>query len=111
MTYQNVYDGLSLSVLPITYYQWQKGSAPAPPYLIYYYPNRDDFRADNENYARVEALNVELYTANKDFALETLVEAILDGMDFVYDKEEQYIESEGLYECLYTMEVVINAED
>ena len=74
MTYQNVYDWLSLSGLPITYYQWQKGSAPAPPYLIYYYPNRDDFRADNENYA-------------------------------------QYIESEGLYECLYTMEVVINAED
>lgn len=111
MTYQDVYDGLSLSGLPVTYYQWQKGSAPAPPYLIYYYPNRDDFRADDANYVRVESLNVELYTDNKDFGLETLVEAIFDGMGLVYDKEEQYIEQEGLYECLYTMEVVINAED
>ncbi len=111
MTYQDVYEGLKLAGLPITYYQWQKGSAPPPPYLIYYYPQRNDVYADNGNYQRVESLNIELYTANKDFEKETAVEAILAGLDLVYEKEEQFIESEGLYECLYVTEVIINAED
>lgn len=112
MTYAEVYTGLCTTLLPVTYYQWRKNdNIPDPPYLVYYYPNRSDFRADDSNYSRIEALNVELYTSYKNMTTEALVEAVLDGMGFVYDKEEAMIESEGLYECLYTMEVVINAED
>lgn len=111
MTYAEVYTGLSTTKLPVAYYMWRKNEVPDPPYLVYYYPNRNDFRADDSNFARIEALNVELYTTFKDMSTEATVEAVLDAMGFVYDKEEAMIESEGLYECLYTMEVVINAED
>lgn len=114
MTYQEwatAIEAASTSAgLSCTYYQFAKETAPDPPYLVWYFPNRDDFRADNEAYVTVNELNLELYTARKDFALEAALEEELDKLEIVYDKEEQYIESEELYEVLYTTEVIIDGE-
>ena len=108
MTYQEVKTMLEGIGLPVTYYQWPEGHAPNPPYLVFYYLGDDDFIADDSNYAKIRPLVVELYTDEKDFALEGQVEATLSSM--VYERNETYIDSERMFEVTYTMEVVLNGE-
>jgi len=94
--------------LPSNYYQWPDGAAPDLPFVLFYYPSRDDFYADGINYVKNTKMNLELYTENKDFSLESSVESVLEENGISYEKEEQYITSERMYEVLYTMEVLIN---
>lgn len=106
MTYQEVYTMLQGIGLPVTYYEWPENHAPDPPFIAFFFPGDNDFKADDSNYVKVRELVVELYTDEKDFALEAQVEQALSGM--VYEREEQYIDSERMFQVIYTMEVVIN---
>ena len=63
--------------------------------------------ADNENYVDKEQLNIELYTAYRDFDLEKSVEDILKASDISYDKYAEYVESEKMYQIAYESEVII----
>ena len=108
MTVKELVTGLESSGLEVAYYQWPEKKAPEPPYLLYYFPNSDDFVADGENYASIEALAVELYTNNKDFEAEAKVEKALKDLGLVYTRSEQYITSEKMYEVLFEPEVLIN---
>lgn len=109
MTYKEVKTLLSTTNLPVVYYQWPEGQAPEPPYLIFYYPGDNDFIGDNSNYQKIRELTVELYTDQKDFALEEVVEGVLSGM--VYSRYETYIDDERMFLVTYEMEVIINAEN
>ena len=109
MTYKEVKTLLSTTNLPVVYYQWPEGQAPEPPYLIFYYPGDNDFVGDNSNYQKIRELTVELYTDQKDFALEETVEGVLSGM--VYSRYETYIDDERMFLVTYEMEVIINAEN
>ena len=108
MTYDEIASMIASTGLDCAYYQYPEGEAPELPYILFYYPERNDFQADSKNYAQIPQLNIELYTKEKDFEKEKLLEDILDANDLTYDKEEQYIDSEKMYEVLYTMEVIIN---
>lgn len=90
------------------YLMYTENSAPDPPYILFYYPNRDDFIADNINYGIITQLNIELYTSEKDFEKEADVEKILTDNDIVYQKTETFLNDEKLYEVLYIMEVALN---
>ena len=74
-------------------------------FLVFLYPNSDNFAADGMVYFKVNRLNIELYTDLKDVELEETVEAVLDKHGIFYEKSEVWIESENLYEVLYQMEV------
>ncbi len=91
-----------------TYYQFPEGSAPELPYLIFYYPSSDNESADNVVWAKVNRLNIELYTENKEFSKENAIEAVLTEHGFFYNKIETYIDDEKMYEVLYEVEVVIS---
>lgn len=91
-----------------TYYQFADDSAPNLPYLIFYYPSSANDGADNVVWQKINHLNIELYTDNKEFGIENELEAVLTEHGFFYDKTEQFIESEKMFEVLYEMEVVIN---
>ena len=108
MTWEEINDMILEAGLNCTYYQWPEGQAPELPYILFYYPERNDFAADNTNYVHITALNIEFYSAEKDFDNEAAIEAILEKYGLWYDKEEQYIETEHMYEVLYTTEVTIN---
>lgn len=110
MTIQDIYETLQSSGLPVTYLQWREGQVPALPYICYYYPNTDNFGADNKVYANVNRLYVELYTAEKDFETETQVEQVLGDICGFWNKSETFIESENMYQVLYDSEVIINGE-
>jgi hypothetical protein len=94
-----------------TYYQFADDSAPELPYLIFYYPSSNNDGADNVVWQKINRLNIELYTDNKEFLIENELETVLAEHGFFYEKSEQYIKDEKMYEVLYEMEVVINGQN
>lgn len=94
--------------LPYEYYEFKEGESPSPPFICFFYGPSDDLYADNENYQDIRQLNIELYTAYKDFALEKTIENVLKLNGLSFYREENFIESEQIWQIAYEMEVVIN---
>ena len=111
MTTQEVFTMLSGLNIPVAYYQFPDDTQQAPPFICFFYTNSNDVLADNTNYQKVERLVIELYTDNKDFSLESQVESVLAENDLVYSREETRLDSERMYEVIYTTEVVITTEE
>lgn len=109
MTYNEVKTMIENIGLPFAYYQFERNPAPDPPYIIFWYPGSDDFPADNTNYQRIEELDIELYSARKDFDSEARIERSLNEAGIFYVRSESFIESEQLHRVLYETEVTINA--
>ena len=93
--------------VPYAYDHFAEGEAPDPPFLCYLLPGSDNFSADGKVYLKVSSVNIELYTDNKDLAVEQKLEAVLDTHGIFYDKTEVWIESEKLYEVLYSFEMEV----
>ena len=108
MTYKQIASMVSSIGLPYAYYQFPEGTAQAPPFVVFFYADTDDVFADDTNYQRIATLNIELYTNEKDFATESTVEQILTNNNLTYYKEENYIDSEQMWQIAYEMEVLIN---
>ena len=108
MTYIEVSDMIRSFDFPYNYYQFPKGAAVAPPFVVFYFPDSDDFVADNKNYSGIRALTIELYTDEKDFQAEATIEATLEENEIPYTKTEIYIDDEQLFEVAYETEVLIN---
>lgn len=94
--------------LDYAYYQFPEASGQAPPFVLFYYPEDNDFVADGCNYVKKCRLIIELYTDNKDFTTEAAVEAVLTANGFVYSRSETYIDSERMYEVIFQTEVIID---
>ena len=62
-------------------------------------------------YLKVDVVHIELYTDEKNPETEALVETVLDAHGIFYDKSEVWIESEKLYEVLYTFERKVSYGD
>lgn len=90
--------------LPLAYHHFAEGEAPELPYIVYHYPESDNFAADNVAFAKGDNLSIELYTDKRDFDTEGRLEDILDEQDLFYVKTEIFIPSEDMYEILYEME-------
>ena len=98
---------LSVIGLPFAYHHFAEGESPDPPFICYLTPGSDNFAADGKVYYKINEFHIELYTDRKDPALEDSVEAVLDERGIFYDKTEVWIESERLYEVLYTFEMEV----
>ena len=107
MTFKQVAKMIKDIGLPFSYYQFNNDTAVAPPFICYFYTGDNDLLADNSNYQKIENLVVELYTDEKDFANEALIETALNDAGLVYNREESYLDSEKLYMVIYTCGVVI----
>ena len=94
--------------LPFAYDHFAGGEAPAPPFICYLTPGRDNCAADGRAYYKINIVNIELYTDTKDPSVEQKVESVLDANGIFYDKTEVWIESEKLYEVLYQFELEVN---
>lgn len=107
MTYQEVATMVASIGVPYAYYQFPEGTAQPTPFVCFYFDNSDDLVADNTNYQRIRPLVIELYTDNKDFALEATVESVLNRAGLVYSRAESWIDSERMNMVSYTTSVVI----
>lgn len=112
MTYQEVntmISGIAGTTIPYAYNEFPDGTDQAPPFICFMFDDpSDDLMADNGNYVSIRPLTIELYTDNKDFALEGNIETALKGAGLAFTRSENYIEGERMYQINYNTEVVIN---
>ena len=107
MTYQEVKQMVESIGIPYAYYQFPEGTDQPCPFICFYFTGSNDLAADDTNYQRIRPLAIELYTDNKDFALENTVEAVLNQHGFVYARDEAYIDTERMNMVTYTIEYII----
>nr|DAJ01106.1 MAG TPA: tail completion protein [Caudoviricetes sp.] len=93
--------------IPFAYDHFAEGESPEPPFICYLLPQSDHFSADGKVYYKISGVHIELYTDIKDLSVEQKVEAVLDTHGIFYEKSEVWIESERLYEVLYTFEMEV----
>ena len=93
--------------LPFAYHHYAEGESPDPPFLLYLYPESSNYGADNKVYAKGTAVYVELYTEVKDPELESQIESTFEAHEIYWEKSEVWIESEKLYEVLYSFETEV----
>ncbi len=91
--------------IPYAYDHFAEGESPDPPFLCYLLPGSSNFSADGKVYHRVSEVRLELYTDYKDLDSEEKVEAALDAVGIFYNKTETWIDSEKLYEVLYSFDM------
>jgi hypothetical protein len=89
----------------VAYRAFPVGAAPELPFICYVDVSTDNFMADNQVYAVIYDVDVELYTQYKDPATESLVEACLKGLGIAWNKSDEYIDSENMYEILYSFSI------
>lgn len=109
MRYSEVNNMIAGIGLPYAYYQFPEGTAEKPPFICFLYPESGDLTADNINYQKIEQLVIELYQDSFDPEVEALVEGALTAAGLSYDRARAVIDSEKLFETIYTLEVLINA--
>lgn len=106
MTYDAIVEMLEEAGLPLAYDHFAEGESPDPPFLVFLFPSSDNFSADGIVYQRIDALHVELYTDGKQPDVEKRLETVLDRHGIFYEKTEVWIDTERLYEVLYSTEVL-----
>ena len=94
--------------IPFAYDHFAEGHAADPPFICYLIPSSDNFAADGIAYHKVNVVHIELYTDKKDLVVEAKLEAVLDSHGIFYERSETWIDSEKLYEVLYSFEMEVN---
>ena len=105
MTIENLVEMLQELKIPFAYHHFAEGESPDPPFICYLIPGSNNFAADGKVYFRINQVRIELYTDSKDLSVERKVEMVLDESGIFYNKSEVWIQSEKLYEVLYSFEV------
>lgn len=110
MTYEEVASMIAEVGIPYAYYQFPEDTGQQPPFICFYYPNSDNFSADNLPYTLIKALTIELYTDAKDFTLESTLEGVLISHGLNFAKSETYLNSEKMQMEIYTTKILIDDE-
>ncbi len=105
MTHEEVMAMIEEAGIPYAYDHFAEGESPDPPFICFLYPRAENFGADDIVYHSNRVLDIEVYTDLKDPDLEEKMEEILTAHELYYTKSEVWIESEKLYEVLYTVRV------
>lgn len=109
MTRKQIADMIKGIGLPCAYNQFEEAEAPdAPPFICFFYPNSNDLFADNVNYATIAVLVIELYSDNVDYEHEAAIETALTANELPYSRQQEYIDTERMYQTTYTLEVCID---
>ena len=90
--------------IPFAYDHFAEGESPEPPFICYLLPGSDNFSADGVVYYKINEVRIELYTDRKDLSVEEKVTAVLDSHGIFYEQTEVWIESEKLYEVVFSFE-------
>ena len=98
---------LNETQIPFAYHHFAEGESPEPPFICYLLPGSNNFSADGKVYYKINEVHIELYTDLKDLAVEQQLEDVLDEHGIFYNKSETWIESEKLYEVLFTFEMEV----
>ncbi len=104
MTLEEIYQALKSIGLPVVYRAFKVPQNP--PFLVYLFAYKSDLMAENQNYVEIDNFQVELYTENKDPTTEKLVENKLKELGLPYSKTETFLQSEGLFQLVYDIQLI-----
>ena len=97
--------------IPFAYDHFAEGESPEPPFICFLCPGSDNFAAYGWAYFKEDTVHIELYTDEKNPGIEARVEAVLDRRGIFFEKTEVWIESERLYEVLYSFELEVKTNE
>lgn len=104
MTHEELLAVLRPTGIPWAYHHWE--DPDPPPYGVYLDQADDPFYADDRTYFYSRAVRLEVYSLERDPALDDKVRDALDQAGISYAVDDYvYIESEGLYETIFEFEV------
>ena len=109
MTLQEINTILKATGYPVAYSHFTattNNPIPTPPYICYLSAYSSNFKADNKVFAKIDNLQIELYTTKKDLIAEKKVEDLLDQNDIAYEATEEWIESEKLFQKIYEVRLI-----
>lgn len=78
---------------------------PLFPFIVYICPYDKNFAADGKAYHSTKHIQIELYTEIKDLQAEEKVEEVLNRNEIYFEKTENYIDSESMYQIVYEIEI------
>lgn len=90
--------------IPFAYDHFAEGESPEPPFICFLLPGSNNFAADGRVYYKINEVRIELYTDEKNPSVEERVTAVLDKHGIFYNQTETWIDSEKLYEVLFSFE-------
>ena len=103
MTHKELGHLLEKAGLPLAYSHF--GKPQEPPFLVYIRTGNENIEADDKVWQKKMNYDIELYTSKKDTAKEKIIEDLLDDAEIFYDIEEVYIESEKMFEVIYSIQI------
>lgn len=103
MTEQQIYDMLKTLGIPVAYDHFVEApnTTVNPPFILYRTDSTDGFKADDRTYYKNHRYVIDLVTDKKEPTREAALEAELDANHLPYDKEEDYIEGERIFQIRY----------
>ena len=109
MNYVEIKQFMESFGFPCAYQSFPIGTVMTFPYVVFYYPSRNDDSADNINYGKILNLTIVLYTKNKDIDAENTVENALESAGMFYEKSEAYVDDERMFQIVYESEVALTS--
>lgn len=104
MTQAELYAALKTLGMPVAYGEFT--SPQIPPFITYQFAYSNDMMADNQNYLEAGFYQIELYTAEKDLAIEKLVENKFKELRLPYSKIETWLDEENLRQVIYEVQII-----
>ena len=89
------------------------GQAPVGtslPFIAIHTEEPDNFAADNLVYCEKWNFRLDLYTVEKDLAIEADIKKLLNDNGIFWTKTEEYIDSESCWEVEFEFSVIGNEE-
>lgn len=89
----------------VAYRAFPIGAAPDLPFICFMETESSNFFADAQVYKKVQGVDIELYTENKDVASEEGIEEMLNENLILWDKSEMYIDSQNMLQVVYDITI------
>lgn len=104
MTLSELAQGLKSLGYPVAYSHFK--SAQTPPFICYLVTGAVTKSADNKPIHKTIDVDIELYIQKKNLTVESKIEKFLQDNELPWDYDEQFIESEGVFKCTYSITLI-----
>ena len=99
-----------LNTLSVPSFYGQAPNGTRLPFIAIHTDQPDNFSADNGVYCEKWNFRIDLYTVEKNLALETEIKTLLNENGIFWTKSEQYIDSQSCWEVEFDFDVLGNED-
>lgn len=99
-----------LNTLSVPSFYGQADVGQTLPFITIHSEQLDNFKADNLVYCEKWNFRLDLYTVKKDLTIESEIKELLNSNGIAWNKTEQYIDSEQVWETEFEFEVLGNED-